>query len=452
MNIVIAGAGTVGVNLAAKLSQEGHDLFLIDSDTARLKSAEESLDIKTIVGDITSVESLRNAKIEEADLLIAVTNTDAINILACQLASKLGAKKNIARIRNSGCFQDPSVLTPYDAGIDSVIFPEREVAREILQLLFRAYATEVVTFFDEKMEVVGLIVAEDSILIGKSRTEMQELSEKKFSLVGIVREDEGIIPVDWDGTFQPGDKIYVVSLSEDMPEVVEDLGFRVKKLSNIFIYGGSTVGLNLAKNLENSKVQARILEPSRARSHELAYELKKVLVLQGEGTDSSLLEGEGIEEADVFAAVTDNEETNLLSCILAKQMGAAKSIALVTKPDYVPLISALDVDAVISKRLITINRIMQFVRRGEVVSVSELSEEKMEAIEFRITNNTIVSGMELSSNEFKERFPQNALIGGIQLESGEVRIPDDNTELNVGDRVMVYCSPAAVKEVEKIFV
>ncbi|MFC1584012.1 Trk system potassium transporter TrkA [Fibrobacterota bacterium] len=452
MKIVIAGAGTIGVNVAAKLSQEGHDLFLIDNDNDRLRSADESLDLKTVVGDATSVEDLRSIKAGEADLLIAVTKSDTVNILACQLASKLGAKKNIARIRRSGCFKDPSILTPYDLGIDLVIFPEKEVAREILQLLFRAYATEVVTFFDERMEVVGLVVNDSSILVGKNRTEMEELSKTRFNLVGIVREDEGIIPVDWDGTFQPGDKIYIVAPSGYMPEVAEDLGFEVKKLNNIFIYGGSAIGLNLARSLETSKVQTRILEPSRTVSRELAYELKKVLVLQGEGTDSSLLEGEGIEEADVFAAVTDDEEANLLSCILAKQMGAVKSVALVTKPDYVPLISALDVDAVISKRLITINRIMRFVRRGEVVSVSELSEEKIEAIEFRITNNTIVSGMELSSTEFKERFPKDAIIGGIQQESGDILIPDGSTELNVGDRVMVYCSQEAVKEVEKIFV
>jgi len=452
MNIVIAGAGTVGVNLAAKLSVDSHDLFLIDTDARKLQTAEENFDIKTIIGDATSVNVLRDAKTADADLLIAVTNSDAVNITACQLALRLGAKKKIARIRTSGCFEDHSVVTPYDLGIDLVIFPEEEAAREILQLLFRAYATEVITFFEDAMEVVGLAVTQDSILEGKSRDQIQQLTNIPFLMTGIVKDDVGIVPDNWDGTIFAGDEIYITASSEHMPDIAEALGFMLKKHKNIFIYGGSSVGMNVARSLDNSKIQTRILEPDSNLSHRLAYDLKKVLVLQGEGTDSSLLEGEGIEEADVFAAVTDNEEANLLSCILAKQMGAEKSIALVTKADYIPLISALDVDAVISKRLITINRIMQFVRKGEVVSVSELSEGKIEAIEFRITKNTIVSGMELGSEEFKDRFPAGAIIGGILREEGQTEIPNKETILNVDDKAMVFCSPEAVQEVEKIFV
>ncbi len=452
MKIIIVGAGTVGLNLAEKLSQDGHDLFLVDNNINQLRGAEEGMDVFTIVGDGTSVEVQKKAKVEDADLMIAVTSSDAANILTCQLASKLGAKKNIARIRESEIFADPSILTPYDLGIDLVIYPEGEVAKEILKLLFRPYASEVSTFFEDRMELVGLVIPDSSPLIGKTKEELNSMTEDRFILVSVVREDECIISNLWDGAFQPEDKIYIVASSEQMPEIVGKLGFEVKKLSNVFIYGGTTIGLNLAKKLENSKVQARILEPSREISRRLAYDLKRVLVLHGEGTDSSLLEGEGIEDADFFAAVTEAEEANLLSCILAKQMGAAKSIALVTKPDYVPLISELDVDSVISTRMMTINRILQFVRRGEVVSVFELSEEKLEAIEFRVTQHTIVAAQEIGSEEFKEVFPKNAIIGGIQREEGEVIIPDAETELQVGDRVMIYSTLEGIAELEKLFV
>ncbi len=453
MKIVIVGAGIVGLNVATKLSEEGHDLFLIDTDSNRLRTADENLDIKTIFGDGSSLDILKQAEAGSADLLIAVTKYDAINILACFLGSKLGAKKRIARIRQSGFFKDPSVVTEYDMGIDLVIYPEEEVAQEILQLLKRPYATEVGLFFDNKAEAIGLHVNENSSLIGKTLGEVLSNTQKNFKIIGLIRGKEGIVIRNWEGTFQSGDKIFLVMSSEDTHEIVSDLGFEVKKLSNVFIYGGTIIGLNLAKSLENSKIQARILEPSRTRSRELAFELKKVLVLHGEGTDSSLLEGEGIENADVFVAVTDDEEANLLSCILAKQMGATKSIALVTKPDYIPLISALDVDSVISRRMLTINRILQFVRRGEVLSVSELSEEKIEAIVYRVTQNSILAAKEISSKNFQEIFPPTAIIGAIQKETtNEVIIPRGSTELAVGDKVMIYSSPEAVKELEKIFV
>ncbi|MBF0432087.1 MAG: Trk system potassium transporter TrkA [Fibrobacteria bacterium] len=452
MKIVIAGAGTIGLNLATKLSYEGHDLFLIDNDRNKLRSAEEGLDVKTIVGEAASIEVLRQANAEDAHLLIAVTRSDAVNILVCQLAARLGTKKRIARIRHSGCFQDPSVIIPYDLDIDMVIYPEGEVAKEIWQLLHRPFAIEVSTFFNDQIEVIGLHITENSILEAKTLTELKELSRHPFTIVGIVRDSNGIVPVAWDGVLKAEDKIYLSAISTDINEIVEDFGFETKKISNVFIYGGDTVGFNLAKRLENTKVQARILEPCRNRIHELAYELKKVLVLHGEGTDSSLLEGEGIEEADVFVAVTDDEEANLLSCILAKKKGAVKTISLVTKPDYIPLIADLGVDAVISKRLTTLNRIMQFVIRGEVVSVSDISEGEISAIEFRITKNTIVSGMEIGSEEFNDIFPDTAIIGGLQLETGQVSVPEEGTVLNVGDRVIVYVPASAVREVEKIFV
>ena len=453
MNIVIIGAGTIGFNLAAKLTQEeGHNLFLVDNDSRRLQPAEENLDVKTLVGDGTSVAVLREARVPEADLVIGVTSSDSVNVLACQLAHKLGAKKKIARIRKSGCFEDPSVLTPYEAGIDMVIYPEEVVAREVFELIMRPYASDVATFFDGKMEVVGLTIGENAPLIHKTLAEALSLASVPFNFVAISREDESFIPLDWEGTFQMGDKVYVIAAAEHMVQMISDLGFETRKLQSVFIYGGSVVGFNLAKSLEETKILTRILEPSRNRSQEMAFELKKVLVLHGEGTDSALLEGEEIEEADLFIAVTQDEEANLLSCILAKQLGAKRSLALVTKPDYVPLISALDVDSVISTRLLTINRILQFVRRGEVVSVSELSEEKIEAIAFRVTNNTIVAGMEIGSEEFRDLFPKKTLIGGIQMESGEVAIPTKETTLKDGDRVLVYATPEGVRELEKIFV
>jgi trk system potassium uptake protein TrkA len=452
MNIIILGAGTVGINLAEKLSRDGHNLFLVDTDKYRMRSAEEVLDIKTLVGDGTSVPVLRQAEIDNADLLIAVTSSDAVNILACQLASKLGCKKKVARVRQSEYFHDAAVITPYDMGIDLVIRPEAAAAEKILQLIFHPYAVDMNAFFEGKMEVVGIKVKDSFPVIGKTIGEVQEECKKEFLVVGLMRNQEGVIPIQWDGTIQSEDKIYIAALKEDVTEVVSYLGVEIKESKNVFVYGGTSIAMSLAERLEHTKVQTKILEPTRERSRELAHALQKTLVLQGEGTDSSLLESEGIGEADIFAAVTEDEEANLLSCILAKQLGVSRSISLVAKPDYVPLLSALDVDAVISTRLLTIHRILSFVHKGEVVSVSELSEDKLEAIEFRVTNNAIVLGMELGSQEFKDIFPKDAVIGGVQRDDGSIGVPSRYTMLEEGDKVMIYSSPKAVLELEKIFV
>lgn len=452
MKIIIVGAGTVGFNLATKLSQLGHDLFLIDPNKPRLRLAEEGLDIKSIHGDATSVDILRQAEVESAHLVISVSSVDAINLLTCHLAHKMGAQRTIARIRQSRCFLDPTVLTSYDLGIDSVIYPEQEVAKEIFHLISRSFASAVNTFFNDQIESIGLWLEKSSPLVGKNLESIQKMSSLPFSFVGLMRQTKIYLTSEEIGVLSPGDKIFLLAKESDVPDLVSSLGFETKKLNNLFVYGGTHTGLLLAKLLEGIRSETRIIEPDVQRARELALELKKVLVLHGEGTDTHLLVGEGIHEADVFVAVTENDELNLLSCLLAKQLGARKTVALVSKPDFNLLVGSLNIDSILSKRTTTINHIMQYVRQGEVVSVSEISEDQLEAIEYRISKFSQLVGKPLGGPEFKEIFPKQATIGAILTAQGEVLIPQQKTELGVGDKVIVYSNINCVEELEKIFV
>jgi trk system potassium uptake protein TrkA len=454
MKILIVGAGTVGSQLAARLSEEGHDIIVVDKDFTKLRALEEYYDLQTIEGDATSVEVLRRAGAEDAKLVIAVANVDTVNVMVCALAAKLDKSKSargrIARIRESGCFQDHSVLHPGEMGVDRVIFPEEVAAREIISLLMHPYADQTFRFLKKHVEVVGLCLNQGHSLLSKTIGQLPSLSKKPFRLVAVHSETRTFIPINRQESFRAGDTIFISALANDLSEIVEDLGFDVRPLRKVFIYGGTNIGMNVARQLEHTHIRATIIEPDRNLTKLMAFELQNALVLHGEGTDSRLLEGEGVHEAEVFIAATQDENANLLSCLLAKKLGARKSVAVVTKPDYVPLIGQLDIDSIISQRLMTINRIMQYVRQGAVTQVEEIVEGLIQGLEFQVTNLTQLTGIALGSEDFRREFPAQTILGGL-IRQGEVMIPEGSTTLEVGDRVVVFCTVAAVPELEKFF-
>ncbi len=469
MRIIIVGAGTVGKQLAGRLCEEGHDIIVIDHNHNKLRLLEEYYDLQTITGDGTSIDILETANVARSDLVISVTNSDASNVLIGKLTSQMQpkTKNRVARIRSSRCFQDPTILTPNDMGINLVIFPEDEAAREIHNLILRPFADQCFQFLDDEVEIASLTIGDNHKLVNVSPDQLPQLSQYSFKVVCLVRDDEPIIPINWKGSFLPGDKIYVAAESDHLATVVSNLGFDVTPFKKIFIFGGDNVGMSVARELETTDIQVNIIESSRQRTKEMAFLLNKALVLHGEGTDSNLLEGEGVSEAEAFIAVTQDENANLLSCLLAKKLGAKKTISLVAKPDFVPLISNLNVDSVISQRLITINKIMQFVRRGAIKAVEELIEDKVQALQFKVTEQTLVTNEKLSSQSFRNEFPANAiLVGIIRKESKESNgknkekkeefikrafIPDGNTELIDGDNVLLVCDNKTIPKLEEFF-
>jgi trk system potassium uptake protein TrkA len=455
MRILIAGAGTVGTQLAGRLCDDNHDVIVVDSHSYRLRKLEEYYDLQVLYGDASSVDILKKVNVEAMDLVIAVTDSDTSNVMIGHLADKMGAKFKIARVRNSGCFDDASILTPFEMGLDKVIFPETMAAREIHHLVTRPFAINAWHFLKDKVEVVELEIEPGSMLDGQVVRGIRCMSEYNFLLACVVRKNakgvvNAFVPVNRKDEIQGGDHIYVVAHKDEIKKVVCNLGFDVKPVEKVFVYGGTNIGMEVARTLETSQVQVVMVEPHRPRTKEMAFELNKALVLHGEGTDANLLEGEGVAEAEIFIAVTKDENSNLLSCLLAKKLGVKKAISMVTKPDYVPLISELNIDSVISQRLMTINQIMRFVRRGAIVSFEELVEEQINALEFRVTDKTLVLGETLSSKIFRSEFPDEVLIGGV-IRGEEVLVPQGDTVLQEYDRVLVFCPHDLVAELEQFF-
>jgi trk system potassium uptake protein len=454
VRIVIVGAGNVGNQLAARLSGENHDVIVIDRDYNVLRQLEEYYDLSTITGDGTSVDVLRRAGVEQADLVLAVTNFDSTNVLVCSVAKgmdKDGKAYRIARIRSSGCFEDHAIFSPADAGIDTVIYPEELAAQKVRNLIMRPFADQVFQFLNNRIEVVGVSLAPKDLLVGRSLTSLPQVPNASYRIVALTRPDQdSFIPVNRGDVLQAGDRIYIAARAEDVTDIMEAMRFDVKPAKKVFIYGGTSIGINVARSLENSDIQVSIIEPDRSITKMMAYDLRNALVLHGDGTDIKLLEGEGVEGAQVFASVTKDENANLLSCLLAKKMGVRKTIALVAKPDYLPLIGQLNVDSLISQRLMAVNRIMHLVRQGAVMQVEEMVEGFIQAMEFRVTNQTVLTDVPLASEEFKREFPKGVIIGGM-VRNDEAIIPEGGAVLRPGDRVVVFCSTGSVSELERFF-
>lgn len=457
MRVVIVGAGVVGRQLAAKISEEGHEVFIID-DYNRLREIEDYYDVKPIAGDPSCPHLLEEIIAEGAvDLLVAVTRSDAVNVMVGTIANRLGIRSKVVRIGSGKYFENPLVLTPYDLGIDEVLYPAKMAADRIFRLIYRPYAEYRNTFFGEELEVLGLPVKESAFLEGKKLSSLKELVSENFRVVCVVRffEDgssQAIVPTEGSLRLGENDKIFLCVKSSEMTSVAESLGFVNKTLGRIFIYGGGGVGHALAKNLQPQSVRVSLIESDRRRARELAYDLSEALILHGDGTDKNLLKGEGVHEADVFVAVTGDENSNLLSCLLAKDLGCPRTVVMTVKPDYIELQNQLSVDAVISQRQILVNQVIRYVRHGSIVSMDDLVEKEVQALQFMVTSRTCLLDMCLGTEQFRKEFPAEARIGGIfRCETKEIEVPSKKAKLQVGDRVLVFARVERVQELEEFF-
>lgn len=447
MRIIIIGGGEVGFYLANIFSKENHDVVMIESDTDKISRAEESLDILTIQGSGSSVETLAKAGIKNADLLVAVSATDEVNIIACMLADKLGVRRKIARVRNQEYANPNAILKPSQLGIDMIINPELETAHEIVWLLKRAAATDLIEFADGRIQLVGLRLDSNARIVSKRLREVSSsIPNLTFRTVAIFRKNRTIIPTGED-YFLNGDQIFVVSKTESVPEVLEMCGKSDEKIEKIMILGGGKVGRMVAKELENDKkLDVRLVESSKRKSQFVADQLRRTLVIQGDGTDVDLLASEGIVDMDAFVAVTDDEESNIITSLLAKHLGVRRTITMVSQATYVPLMNSIGLDVAVDKRIVTANVIARFIHRAEVVAVATLKGIDAEAIELIAQNGSQITKKRLQ--DFK--FPDGAIIGAVER-AGEVFVPVGDSLIQPGDKVVVFALPKAVQSVEKMF-
>jgi trk system potassium uptake protein TrkA len=446
MRVIIVGAGEVGFHLAERLSQENQDVVVIETDPERAERATELLDIMTVVGNGASIPVLEQAGIRGARILLAVTSKDEVNLISCLAGNRMGVDYTIARISNPDYYARGSVLSRERMGIDLMINPEREAAKETFQLLQSAAATDVANFAHGQVQLVGLVVKEGADVAGKSVARLAaELKDFHFVLVAIVRDGETMIP-DGSSRVEAGDHIFVLSPTTEVASIPPLAGYEPFNLKRVMIAGGSAEGMFLAELLERHGIECTILDNDRKRCLELAEALPKSLVLHGDATDTELLEMEGVGGLDGYVAATSHDETNLLSALVAKSVGARKVVSLIEKFEYLPLVPKVGLDAAVSPRMSAVNAILRYVRKGRVMTVATLKGIDAEAIEFKVSKSAEIAHKTLAELPF----PPGGIIGTI-IRGDEILIPRGEDMVLPGDEVIVFALPEALPEIEKFF-
>ncbi|RED53251.1 Trk system potassium transporter TrkA [Aestuariispira insulae] len=451
MKVVICGAGQVGFHLARYLSSEQNDVTVVDQSPELIGKINDQLDVQAFVGHAAHPDVLERAGAENADMLIAVTFTDEVNMTACQVAHSLfNVPTKIARIRQQN-YLNPmwgDLFAREHLPIDVIISPEKEVARAIGRRLRAPGAFDILPMGDDKVRVIGVRCTEDTPVINTPLRQLTSLfPDLNIVVIAILRDERMIIPTSNDQML-PGDEIYFVADKEHVSRAMAVFGHEDKKTRRIIIVGGGNIGTFVAKNLEDSDegYSVRIIEQSKARARIVAEELPTTNVILGDGLDSEILEEANIHQAETIISVTDDDETNILSSLLAKRFGVERAVTLVNKNSYAPLITTLGIDVVVSPREITASTILQHVRRGRIRSVHSLRDGFAEIIEAEALATSPLVGKKIK----EAKLPKGILVGAI-VRGDEVIIPRPSTDIQENDIVIMMVAAESVRKVEKMF-
>ncbi|MEZ7884522.1 MAG: Trk system potassium transporter TrkA [Bacteroidales bacterium] len=449
MKIIIAGAGEVGRHLAKMLSNEYHDLTVIDSDEERLSRIAESADVVTVLGSPTSIKTLEAAGAPKADLFIAVSPAQEqdVNIISSILAKKMGSARVTARINNDEYLKNENKLLFTEMGIDLLFYPEKIASHEIIDLLKQTGTSEFMDFSGGKLQLIVFRLDDGAPLIDRTMSEVAELtSETPYRAVAISREGKTIIPRG-STTFKMHDLVFVISKKEGVKEVMSYSGKDNIDVKRLMIVGGGRIGEMVARKLEHSLEHIKMIELKKERCDYLSESLSKTLIINGDGRNTDLLIEEDVANFDAFVAVTSSSETNILSCVAAKRMGVSKTIAEVENIDYIKLAEGMGVDAVINKKLITAGRIFRFTLSNKVQSIKCLNGSDAEILEFIANPNSAITRDKIRHLNF----PKDAIIGGV-IRGTNSFIALGDTEIKPYDRVVVFALPSALSKVNKFFV
>ena len=446
MNIVIAGAGDVGFHLADLLAIENQNITLIDLDEKVLEYASNHLDILAIRGDVSSLNILKEAKVDDAHLFIAATTDETTNLLAAVLAKKLGAKKTIARISKIEYLEDIPKQLFFDMGIDNLISPRILAAQEIERLIYRSSVTDIFEFENGQISIIGFTVDNSSNLVNKSFAELDaQTPDFIIKTICLLRNGKTIIPSK-HMKIERSDHVYLVTNNQNFNQLNKYIGKNLQPVKNIMIIGGSSLAQLTAQILEK-KFSVTMIVENEDRCKELLGILDDVLIINGDWGNIELLKEEGLERMDAFIALTDNSETNIITCITAEQSGVYKTIALVDNSAYIHISQNIGVDTLINKKLIAANNIFRYVRKGKVEAIASMHGVNAEIIEFEVHKNNRVTHVPIS----KLHLPKNnAKIAGVIRDEQGI-LPHKDFQLQIGDKVVVFALPEAIKKVENIF-
>ncbi len=451
MKIIILGAGQVGSTLAENLASEQNDVTVVDSNPVALEELQERLDIRTVTGHASHPSVLRLAGADDADMIIAVTSSDETNMLACKIANTLfNTPTKIARVRATDYLKEEKLFAPDALPVDMRISPEQLVTDLIQRLIEYPGAVQVVEFADGRVRLVGVKAYYGGPLVSRQLKELpQHLPGIDARVAAIYRRGRPIIP-EGDTVIEAEDEVFFVAARNHIPKIIAELRRLDKPVKRVMLAGGGNIGLRLAKALEASKIQVKIIEKFKERAVFLAQQLQHTIVLSGDGANESLLREENIEDVDVFCAITNDDEANILSAMLAKRLGARKALCLINRLSYVDLVEGGSIDIAISPQQSTVSALLARVRRGDVVRVHSLrrgAAEAIEAIAHGDRHNSKVVGRRLE----EIKLPQGTTIGAI-VRGDEVIIAHHDTVIEAEDHVILFLvDKKKVKDVEKLF-
>ena len=458
MNIIICGAGRVGFTIAKQLSEQGHSITVIDQSSEDIQKIDEALDVKAIVGKATYPSILEKANATKADMIIAVTRNDEINMVICQIAfSIFNIPKKIARIRSQD-YLNPKFTRVYNKEnlpIDVIISPEIEIAKSIQRKLEAPGSLDSVPFADNKIRLLEILINDNCILIN---IQLNELTKKypnlDANIIGIIRDDKFLIPKKNDD-IKKNDKIYVIINSSQMAETLEAFGHNEKISKKILIVGGGNIGFNLAKNLEETLDSARvkIVEKDKDRAEFLANELNNTIVINGNGLDEEVLIEANLEEAETVLALTNDDEDNLMVSVLVEKFAQdektiedKRTMALINKPNYSLLQNSLKIDDLIDPRMNTVSSILKHIHKGTIETAYTIMNGEYEVIEAEIIETSELINKELKNSNL----PEEIRIGAI-LRKDEIIIPRSNFVFQKDDRVVFLAKKDSISVVENIF-
>lgn len=451
MKVIVCGAGQVGFNIARYLAAENNDVTVIDQRADLIRSIGDSLDVQGMVGYASHPNVLEQAGAEDADMLIAVTHVDEVNMVACQVAHSLfEVPTKIARVRHQSYLQPiwANLFSRDNMPIDVIISPEIEVARAVTRRLQVPGTIDVIPMVNDKVRLIGVRCTENTPLV---HTPLRQLTvlfpDLHIVVVGIVRQDKAMVP-EADDQMLPGDEVYFVVDTEQAYRAMAAFGHEESEARRVLIFGGGNIGLFLAQQLEAEypDVAVKAIEIDKARAEFVAKTLHRTVVLHGDVLDHDILEEAGVGQAETVVSVTNDDETNILSSLLAKRYGCRRAITLINKTAYNTLVSTLGVDVVVNPRGITVSKILQHVRRGRIHAVHTLHEGFGELIEAAAMETSSLVGRPLKDINL----PNGVILGAI-VRDGKVITPRGHTVVQAKDRVVLFAAAHAVKQVEKMF-
>ena len=446
MKIVIVGAGEVGFHIASRLAQENKDVVVIDFDPESLKRLSESLDVQTITGSGSSPAILEEAGIREAEIILAVTDSDEVNLVACLMADTLSpTTKKLARLRGADFDRYHDTFKINAPHIDTVINPDIEVVRTIERLMSVPGAVDVGEFADGRIKFVGVYLEPGSRLAGVRLADLPSiLQEDRPLIAAVVRDDQLIIPKG-DNHLRDGDLVYFISEEKNLFKHLSIFEKHATPVKRVLIVGGGRIGYRLAKQLEDKLLSCKVIEKRAPQCDFLAERLERTVVLHGDGSDQSLLVEENIHDTDLVVTLTSDEETNILTSLLAKRLGAKKTITQINKFSYFSLMSAIGIEQVVSPRLSAINTILQHIRRGKVLSAISIKGEEGEVMEALALATSDIVSKPLK----KIAFPKGSMVAGI-IRQEAIIIPSGDSVIEPDDRIIIFATREAIPGVEKI--